>query len=99
MADLADQLGWCMTSKDHLENLSDAIAVSQSNLENVIFSLHQTSFSNFNNWLLPIKEQFDKGATETQQFIYDHHLAYIEEQVAVIIEVLEKTNHQQSANQ
>lgn len=90
MADLADQLGWCITSKDHLKNLSDAISISKSNLENIILALQQTGFSEYNKLLLPLKEQFDKGETETQQFIHNRHINYLEEQVKVINEKLDE---------
>lgn len=90
MADLADQLGWCVTSKDHLKNLSDAIKISQSNLENIVLALQLTGFSEYNNLLLPLKEQFDKGATETQQFIHNRHISYLDEQVKIINEKLDE---------
>lgn len=90
MADLADQLGWCVTSKDHLKNLSDAINISQNNLENIVLALQLTGFSEYNNLLLPLKEQFDKGATETQQFIHNRHISYLDEQVQAINEKLDE---------
>ena len=90
MADLADQLGQCVTSKDHLKNLSDAINISQNNLENIVLALQQTGFSEYNKLLLPLKEQFDKGATETQQFIHNRHISYLDEQVKIINEKLDE---------
>ena len=92
MANLADQLGWCITSKDHLKNLSDAISISQSNLENIILALQHTGFSEYNQWLLPLKEQFYNGATETQTFINNRHINYLDDRVKFISGKLDELN-------
>ena len=90
MANLADQLGWCITSKDYLQDLSDAISISQSNLENIVLALQQTGFSEYNKLLLPLKEQFDNGATETQQFIHNRHIKYLDDRVKFINQKLDE---------
>ncbi|UOP05303.1 hypothetical protein [Conchiformibius kuhniae] len=84
-AKLSDQLGWCITSKDHLQNLSDAVQVSANNLDNIIQMMHQSSFAEYNALLLPIRERFNQGSTETQKFIAEHHLAYLERQAKRIV--------------
>lgn len=92
MANLADQLRWCVTSQNHLKNLSDAINVSQNNLENIVFALQETGFSEYNVWLFPLKEQFDNGATETQTFIHNRHIKYLEDRVKFINQKLDELN-------
>lgn len=89
-ATLSDQLGWCITSKDHLQNLSDAVQVSANNLDNIVEMMYQSNFPEFNEQLLPIQEKFHAGSTETQKFIAEHHLAYLERQVKKITEILNK---------
>lgn len=87
-ATLSDQLGWCITSKDHLQNLSDAVQVSANNVDNIIHMMYQSSFAEYNALLLPIQEKFHAGSTETQKFIAEHHLAYLERQTKKLADEL-----------
>lgn len=88
MADLADQLGWCITSKDHLQDLSYAITSAENNINNTMMMLQEYSFSECNQQLLPIKEKFHKGANETQKFIAEWHIKYLEDRSKTIADTL-----------
>lgn len=96
MADLGDQLGWCSTSKDHLKNLSDAINIAENTLNITITVLDSYSFSEFNNLLRPLQETYKKGSDETQKFIQDRHIKYLNDRIKFINEILDeiqKDNH------
>lgn len=84
MADLADQLGWCSTSKNHLEELSHAITSAENTVNSTIDMLNHYSFSECNQLLYPLQEQYQKGSDETQKFIADKHITYLEKQLKVI---------------
>lgn len=88
MADLADQLGWCITSKDHLQELSYAITSAENNINNTMMMLQQHSFSEANKLLLPLQEKFHTGATETQKFIAEKHIKYLEDRSKAIADKL-----------
>ncbi len=79
-ASLADQLGWCITSKDHLKNLSDAITVAENTLNNTIDVLRQGCPEEVVKLLLPLQAQYQTASKETQKFIADKHISYIEKQ-------------------
>lgn len=85
---LRDQLNWCHKSKEHLENLSNAVQQSVNNLDDIIHMMYQSNFSEYNALLLPIQEKFHIGSTETQKFIVEHHLAYLERQSKKILDEL-----------
>ncbi len=93
-ASLADQLGWCITSKDHLKNLSDAITVAESTLNNTIDVLRQGCPEEVVSLLLPLQAQYQTASKETQKFIADTHISYIEEQSKFIDNKLEQLKQQ-----
>ncbi len=92
MADLADQLGWCSTSKDYLQDLSYAVDSAKTTLDNTINMLHQENFAEFNTLLLPLQESYHTGSTETQKFIHDHHIKYLEDRIKFIGTMIEQLN-------
>lgn len=90
MANLADQLGWCITSKDHLKSLSDAINIAENNIANLVYALQSCNFSEYNSLIYPLQERFNQGSAETQKFIQESHLNYLDSQVQVIIQELDR---------
>ncbi len=92
MADLADQLGWCSTSKDRLQDLSYAVDSAKTTLDNTINMLHQENFSEFNDLLYELQKNYHTGSTETQKFIHDYHIKYLEDRIKFIGAVLNSVN-------
>lgn len=92
MADLADQLGWCSTSKTHLQNLSYAVDSAKTTLDNTIDMLYQKSFSECNKLLLPLQERYHNGTDITQKFINDHHIKYLEDRIEFVGTMLNQIN-------
>lgn len=88
MADLKDQLTWCAASKQHLETLSHGIAHAENMVDAVIGMLRQCSFSELNAPLLPLHSQLQAGVKETQSFIGDKHIRYLEGRVKFIAGML-----------
>ncbi len=92
MADLADQLGWCSTSKTRLQDLSYAVDSAKTTLDNTIDMLNRYNFSESNKLLLPLQESYHIGSTETQKFIHDHHIKYLEDRIKFIGTMLNQLN-------
>ncbi len=89
---LADQLGWCSTSKDYLKDLSYAVDSAKTTLDNTINMLHQENFAEFNALLYELQKKYETGSTETQKFIHDHHIKYLEDRIKFIGTMLNQLN-------
>ncbi len=46
--------------------------------------LNRYNFSEFNAMLYPLQESYHTGSAETQKFIRDHHIKYLEDRIKFI---------------
>ncbi len=77
---LGNQLDWCAESTKHLQNLSYLITNAENTLNHTMTMLRQSCPQECVRLLLPAQKAYRVGAKETQQFIADHHLSYLESQ-------------------
>lgn len=78
---LADQLGWCNTTRHHLEDL-------QSDIRHVARQYYQTIeglrgdqyLLELLNRLVPVCEEFNRRAEATYRHIDDVHIDYVNQQ-------------------
>ena len=87
-ATLANQLTWCTVSTGYLKDLSDAITSAEKKVNTTIDMLKQYSFAEFNAPLFPLQAQLQKDAKETQDFIYNSHVSYLENRIIFIAGLL-----------
>ncbi|CAM5196343.1 hypothetical protein [Alishewanella longhuensis] len=78
---LADQLGWCITTKDHLNNLNNEMLYVKNQYQNMVTNLRSSGYMKD---LLPMIEnmhsEFGSEINALVKYIQDEHLAYIQVQ-------------------
>lgn len=78
---LADQLGWCITTKDYLNNLNSEMLYVKNQYQNMVTNLRSSGYMSD---LLPMIENmstdFDTEINALVKYIQDEHLAYIQAQ-------------------
>ena len=78
---LADQLGWCITTKDYLNNLNSEMLYVKNQYQNMVTNLRSSGYMSD---LLPMIENmstdFDTEINALVKYIQDEHLAYIQVQ-------------------
>ena len=88
---LADQLGWCITTKDHLNKLNSEMLFVKTQYENTLTNLRSTGYMTD---LLPMIENMSADfGTEIHnlvKYIQDEHLAYIQVQADATAATIEK---------
>jgi hypothetical protein len=86
MASLADQLGWCITTKDHLNNLNSELKY--------VAQYYNDGIDNLKSWgyfeeKLPHLEQlsndFEQEINELIGYIENDHLEYVDRQSQAIL--------------
>ena len=81
MADLADQLGWCITTKDYLNDLIDEIEGTGKAYEDMIDELKQNGyFGDISEPLIRNQQQFQNEVESFKKYVADEHLDYIQQQ-------------------
>ena len=78
---LADQLGWCVTTKDYLNGLNNEMLFVKNHYQNMVTNMRRRGYM---RELLPMIENMstDFGAeiNALVKYIEDEHLAYIQVQ-------------------
>jgi hypothetical protein len=86
---LANQLGWCITTKDYLNNLNSETRYVAKQYEAMVDMLKQ---SNYLAELLPqiqqMQQEFQESTDDLIKHIESEHLAYIENQNKSIQSIL-----------
>ena len=76
---LADQLGWCITTKEHLNHLNSEMLFTKTRYENMVMNLRQARYM---REFLPAIEQmsadFSEEINNLVKYITDEHLPYIQ---------------------
>jgi len=91
MADLADQLGWCITTKDYLNDLIDEIESTGKAYEDMIDELKQNGyFGDIAEPLIRNQQQFQKEVDSLKKYVADEHLDYIQQQADSVSATLRK---------
>ena len=86
---LANQLGWCITTKNHLIELNGDIAQISKQYDEMITNLRQRNY--LDELLLQtqkMQQEFQKETGDLIQHIEREHLEYIDKQVRSIKESL-----------
>ena len=87
---LADQLGWCITTKDYLNNLNSELLFVKDRYQNMVFYLRSSGYMSD---LLPIIDNmsadFGEEINELVKYIQDEHLAYIQVQADATASAIE----------
>lgn len=86
---LANQLGWSITTKDHLNNLSATMRnFSMHYQEQVNMLASKGYFAETLNEIRQMSQEFDSATDDIVKHIEQEHLAYIEKQSKEIRSVL-----------
>lgn len=82
---LENQLGWCITTKDYLNNLNSELLHAKNRYENMVTDLRSTGYMSD---LLPMIEnmsvEFGEDINALIKYIQNEHLAYIQIQADAI---------------
>lgn len=88
---LADQLGWCITTKDYLNNLNSEMLFVKTRYENMITNLRSSGYMSD---LMPMIENMSADfGTEIHQlvkYIQDEHIAYVQVQADATASTIEQ---------
>lgn len=88
---LADQLGWCITTKDYLNNLNSEMLYVANRYTDMVEQLQSTGYMND---LLPmiqnLNNEFDKEIKEIVKYIEGEHIAYIQKQSSAVSDQINK---------
>ncbi len=86
---LANQLGWCITTKDYLNNLNAEMRYVANQYEELVLMLKQQQyFAELLNTMQIMQQEFQNSTNDLIKHIETEHLAYIEEQSKQIRAVL-----------
>lgn len=87
---LADQLGWCITTKDYLNSLNSEMLFVKNQYQNMVTNLRSSGYMSD---LLPMIDNMnvDFGAeiNALVKYIQDEHLAYIQVQADATASTIE----------
>jgi hypothetical protein len=87
----ANQLGWCITTKDYLNNLNNEMIYVASLYNNMVDELQAQGYMTD---ALPIAQnmnnEFQKEVIDIVKYIEDEHLSYIQKQSNAISSELNK---------
>jgi len=91
MADLTDQLGWCITTKDYLNDLIDEIESTGNAYEGMIDELRKNGyFGDIAEPLIRNQQQFQNEVDSLKKYVADEHLDYIQQQADSVSATLRK---------
>ncbi len=86
MASLADQLGWCITTKDYLNNLNKELLFVSSRYEEAVSELGRLGYL---QEMLPqmqnMQRDFESEVSNLVSHIEGEHLAYVDKQSQAIV--------------
>lgn len=85
---LADQLGWCITSKDALAEFDYACRAAVGDTAATVAILDHTSFADLNHTLRALHNAFQQNAEALHARIQQVDTPYIQKQVEAIRSVL-----------
>jgi hypothetical protein len=87
MASLADQLGWCITTKDYLNNLNAELKYVSNSYLNFADELKNSGYLEemlLNLNLDILTQEFEEEIDKLIQYIENDHLDYIDKQSQTI---------------
>ncbi len=87
MASLANQLGWCITTKDYLNNLNSELKYVSNSYNQAVDELREYGYL---EEMLPnlqqLSQEFEDEINKVIAYIEDDHLDYIDKQSQTIRE-------------
>lgn len=78
MATLADQLGWCITTQDYLNDLNQELKFVAQQYQNSVDELRNYHY--IDEWLPAIEslcEEFDSEIDEMVRYVESEHIEYV----------------------
>lgn len=88
---LADQLGWCITTKDYLNNLNAEMLYVANQYNNMVEQLQSTGYMND---LLPmivnLSSEFQKEINDIVKYVEGEHISYIQKQASAVSDQINK---------
>jgi len=86
---LADQLGWCITSRDYLQQLDSELRhVTRQHFESLQALRSQNYMDEYLQRLTRLAHEFSDQAEATVRHIEQEHMTYIDQQARLISSVL-----------
>lgn len=78
---LADQLGWCITTRDSLTELANAVQVSRANVQNTLIAMAQSNDvpNEVVEFFKDTYQEFNDEADKMINNIQSQHISYINE--------------------
>jgi len=88
---LANQLGWCITTKDYLIGLENELRFVANKYQNIVDELRNRGYlADFQTKIEAMNREFQETSSDLIKHIENEHLAYIERQSVSIRGSLEK---------
>jgi len=88
---LADQLGWCISTKDFLNELNAEIRYVSNNYESTVEYLQQGGYmKEFLTDIQYMQQEFDESVGDLVSYVESEHLEYIDKKSHEIQGMLEE---------
>lgn len=82
---LADQLGWCITTKDYLNNLNQEFSYITRQYEQLVDQLKQQQYlTELLAQIEAMQQEFQQQADDLIRHVEGEHLAYIDNQSRIV---------------
>ena len=82
---LADQLGWCITTKDYLNNLNAEMLYVAKQYANMVEQLKATGYmKDLLPMILDLNQEFEKEIQDIIRYIEGEHISYIQKQADAV---------------
>jgi hypothetical protein len=86
---LADQLGWCNTTRVHLQELQNELAHGAAHFDGLLAGLRDAKYvSELLARLVPYQQEFTHRMTQTNRHIDESHISYINGRSAFVCDQL-----------
>jgi DNA-binding FrmR family transcriptional regulator len=82
---LADQLGWCITTKDYLNDLDQELGYVAGQYERLVDELKQQHYlTELLTQIEAMQQEFQRQADDLIRHVEAEHLAYIDNQSRIV---------------
>lgn len=91
MNSLSNQLGWCITTKDYLNNLNSEMRFVANQYTSMANDLGSSGFiAEMLPMIDSMSQEFNQDVNQIIKYVEDEHLAYVQKQSVAIQDVINK---------
>ena len=92
--ELSNQLGWCITTKDALEEMRASCASAANNVDATLNILRQANFRELNDPLEVVYPKFQEVTRELYREVLEVNVPYIQKQTTAIANILDRLHNE-----